>query len=391
MKRTMSLSSPVIVPAKAMRTTRPRESSTIACRPPSSTPRGEYIGKYQTFLARGRVYSSSQENKSYPRGMKTRVSRPPPRTTSRNISLRHHVRFYPPRSLIAFDASFQPTFVTYIVLSSSPLQGKSRTGWAKKKEPSPPLARAQLSSASAQPNASSYYPNRRLHWRRAWQAEATLASTLLAPCNPRLTRAPPYAAIRARPAGASAASGETYILRRAESTTEKTREKERKTGARCQIAWRNAWWSAARNQPDRNSYAGVVARQPLKGMMGDADCCYCCRCWCCCCWCCCCWLWLCSRGSVGWRRIDKRRREKRWTSGEETRDVGISVRGLLLWDVFPLLSLRSARVVAFPMSRRLPFPFLSPCFSFSFSLSTSYPLWSNNLTSLRYSSLVNFR
>lgn len=228
-RRAMPLSSPVIVPAKTMRTTRPRES-TIAC---SSAfidhRRGEYRNSRMKLLHE-EVNPAADADVS-----------PPPRVNlqqSERLTLASRAII---RVLNSLSPSFsEPTFFTYVVLSSSPLQGKSRTGWAKKKEILSSSRTRSPQLSSARPNASPYYPrlavNRRLHWRRAWQAEATLASTLFVPCNPqpRLARAPPCAAIRARPAGASAASGEKRnILHRAESTPPRKRERSERAMPGC--------------------------------------------------------------------------------------------------------------------------------------------------------------
>lgn len=74
-------------------------------------------------------------------------------------------------------------------------------------------------------------------------------------------------------------------------------------------------------------------------------------------------------------------------SGEETRDVDISAREILRvfsYEMRPCCSLRSAKAFS-NVETVLVLPF------FSLSIS-SYPrLCSNNLTSVQYSSLVNFR
>lgn len=177
---------------------------------------------------------------------RTRVSPPPRVQQSEYLTLASHVRLYLTRSR---RASTRVHHLRCPVLLTPPRQVANRMSEEEGALSSSRTRSPQLSSA--RPNASPYYPrlaiHRRLHWRRALQAEATLASTLLAPCNPRLARAPPYAAIRAHPAGASAVSGETYILCRAESTTEEEGEKRA-----CDASLRDAMRGGAPHEPTRS-------------------------------------------------------------------------------------------------------------------------------------------
>lgn len=242
-RRAMSLSSPVIVPAKTMRTTRPRES-TIACRPPSSI-----IGVAST----SRMKLAHEEERTLnPVLSWTRVSPPPRVQQSKCLTLAS--RAVTRRVLNSLSPSFNPR--SSLTLSCPPHPSKASREQDEQGEEEGALSSSRARSpqlSSARPNASPYYPRlavyRRLHWRRAWQAEATLASTLLTPCNPRprLARAPPYVAIRAHPAGASAVSGETYILRRAESTTEEEGEKRA-----CDARLRDAMRGGAPHEPTRS-------------------------------------------------------------------------------------------------------------------------------------------
>lgn len=91
--------------------------------------------------------------------------------------------------------------------------------------------------------------------------------------------------------------------------------------------------------------------------------------------------------SVGAGSIKGRERQERdvdgTKSGKETRDASISVREVFSFEMSSCCSLRSAKAVAFPMSRR---SHLSPSF-LSPSRLTPYGL----TIVVRYSSLVNFR
>lgn len=266
----VSLSSPVIVPAKTI-PTHPRES-TIARRPsPSSTPSvASTLGMKR--LPRTRKSLSLAKSKSHPVRHACHLLR-----EYNNPSISHSLasRAIIRRTYTTLSTSFDPRSS----LTSScppPRQVANRMSVEEGKEPllssSSRTRSPQLSSAHSQTHRRTILRlvvHRRLHWRRAWQKpKQPLRAHCLTPCNPRLARAPPYAAIRARPAGASAASGETYIF-----SAEHHREKERE--GRAMLGLRDAMrGGGAARDPTRSKQlcrrGGRAATE-----RDDADCCYC--------------------------------------------------------------------------------------------------------------------